>query len=634
LPDELAELQSAGISLALIQGDVCDRSSLADALEAIPESFPPIRGVIHAAGVLDDGPVPKMDLHQLRTAMAPKTRGAWNLHERLPKRLDFFVLFSSVAGTIGSPGQANYAAGNAFLDGLAQLRRRSGQPAASIAWGPWSGEGMASRGEVRRQLRDRGIRPLAAETAFRILERVIQRQPPTLAVMDVDWGVMLAKLPGRGSSLLAALRPDEPTGPGELGAGATDQQLRKRLQAATPADRLDQLAQIIAGAVGKVMGIDPESIEVDQPLATLGLDSLMGMELRSNLEAKLGIEIPMASLFDEPSVTTLSRVAAEALGDEVSEEPSEAAMPGEETAKPVQMTKPKSALVALGGSRGEDSPLFCLHPIGGDLRCYDGMARAMGNRPVYGLRAAGLQPGTRAHRSIDAMVTDYIATIREAQPRGPYCLTGWSTGGIFAYEVGRRMETEGIPVQAIVMIDTPLPAVFEQVDLGDDAKFLVDLVEFANYFAGTSMEIRYEALKGKSEQEAISNVLALAIEHGVLPANTTHESLHRLIEVCKQHVRILQSYWPPKSDLRVHLLRPEDTSMLTEATRQSHAEDLGWSQFVPLQRIEVPGHHFTMMTGSNAASLAKTIDELLAEPALVDSTARRTTSTTKPIGDR
>ena len=112
----LADLRATGVSLAVIQGDVCDEQSLGNALDTIPPSFPPIRGVIHAAGLLHDGLMQTMDLEQLNLAMAPKTQGAWNLHRVLAAPLDFFVLFSSVAGTIGSPGQANYAAGNAFLD--------------------------------------------------------------------------------------------------------------------------------------------------------------------------------------------------------------------------------------------------------------------------------------------------------------------------------------------------------------------------------------------------------------------------------------------------------------------------------------------------------------------------------------
>jgi myxalamid-type polyketide synthase MxaB len=125
-------------------------------------------------------------------------------------------------------------------------------------------------------------------------------------------------------------------------------------------------------------------------------------------------------------------------------------------------------------------------------------------------------------------------------------------------------------------------------------------------------------LRQQNEEEAISHVLTLAIKHGVLSSNTTQEYLHRLINVCKQHVQILQAYQPPPCEMPVQLLRPEDTGMLTEATGRSHADDLGWGALVQLQTHRVPGHHFTMMTGTNAASLAAKLDELLHEAATED----------------
>jgi myxalamid-type polyketide synthase MxaB len=193
---------------------------------------------------------------------------------------------------------------------------------------------------------------------------------------------------------------------------------------------------------------------------------------------------------------------------------------------------------------------------------------------------------------------------------------GWSTGGIFAYEIARRLANEELPVQALVMIDTPLPVVFQDVDLQDHAKFLVDLIEFANYFAGTSMELNYEELKRQDNGQAIARVLSLGIEHRVLPPSATGEYLERLINVCKRHVEFLQTYKPPMCGLAIELLRPEDTGMLSEATGQSYADDLGWSEFAQLRVHQVPGHHFTMMTGTNAPVLADKIEELLGEAAL------------------
>jgi myxalamid-type polyketide synthase MxaB len=364
------------------------------------------------------------------------------------------------------------------------------------------------------------------------------------------------------------------------------------------------------------MGVDAETIEFDQPLGSFGLDSLMAMELRSSLESKLGVEIPVAGLLDDPTVTSLARVTGDLFqninADAAPESDARHVEPADQKLEPRQ----KSALVAMGGAHGNETPLFCVHPVGGDLRCYDGLARALRSRPVFGLRARGLQAGSRPHQTIDEMVDDYVLNIRTAHPDGPYCLMGWSTGGIFAYEIARRLRQDGIPVQSLVLVDSPMPAVFEKVDLGDNAKFLVDLVEFANYFAGTSMEICYETLRQQSEEEAISNVLHLAVEHGVLPAKTKHEYLQRLVDVCKRHVEILQAYQPPPSEMSVQLLRPEDTGMLSEATGQSHDDDLGWGSLVQLQMHQVPGHHFTMMTSPNVSTLADKIDQLLRRAAI------------------
>ncbi|MEZ6090598.1 MAG: SDR family NAD(P)-dependent oxidoreductase [Pirellulaceae bacterium] len=618
--DELKPLTATGASIAVLQGDVADRSSLEAALKNLPPSYPPIRGVFHAAGVLRDGLLQRMDLDQLRRAMAPKTHGAWNLHRSLSEPLDFFVMFSSIAGTIGSPGQANYAAGNAFLDGLASYRRRLGLPATSIAWGPWDSEGMAADPEIRRQLSERGMKPLAQEKGIDLLNKMLKLNASNLAIVDTDWNALISKLPNGGSSIYRAFQTKSAVD-GKQQKSKRDEQLYQRLIALESEARLVELQSIMTSALSEVMGIDQSAIEVDQPLASLGMDSLMGMELQTKVESKLGVVIPLASLFDEPSVASLARVVnasyeqidGSTLPQVASEMNESTGQPSVPAGKFSSELRSKSGLVALGGSGGEGTPLFCLHPIGGDLRCYDSLARAIKDRPVYGLRAQGLQMGSEAHQSMDAMVDDYLQIMRSAWPEGPFCLVGWSTGGIFAYEIARRLRSDRQTVQTLVLIDTPLPQVFETVDLADDARFLVDLIEFANYFASSSMEISYESLRGLPEDEAISSVLTLAMQHRVLPTKTTPEYLRRLVNVCKQHVRILQNYTAVPSDLSVDLLIPEESGLLAHVTGHTLDEDLGWSAVAPLRMHQVPGHHFTMMTAANARHLAEMLESLLKE---------------------
>ncbi|TWT98712.1 type I polyketide synthase [Neorhodopirellula pilleata] len=644
----LNELRGEGVSIAILRGDVCDRRSLTNGLSLLPESFPPIRGVFHAAGVLRDGLMLRMDLDQLDQAMAPKTQGTWNLHRVLTGPLDFFVLFSSVAGVIGSPGQANYAAGNAFLDGVVRYRRRRGLPATSIAWGPWDSEGMAADPDIRRQLGERGMTPIAPEVGIGLLDRILRKDlsakhendPETsstsFAIVDADWRRVVASLPDGGSSLFRNYQSSSGASGNQSASSGRDEALYQRLKSADRKTRLVELQSIIQANLGDVMGIDADSIEVDQPLVSLGLDSLMGMELRSKLESKLGVGIPMSALFDEPSVMSLAEVASAAYEDSsTSADPSSSQ--SKSTESPTKASKSPSnekqpslsrasenrgraGLVPLGGSAvhattSSNPPLFCLHPIGGDLRCYDSLARKITDRTVYGLRAKGLQISSQPHHSMEQMATDYIDIIREAFPDGPYCLLGWSTGGIFAYEIARKLQQANPQVQSLVMIDTPLPQVFDTVDLEDNAKFLVDLIEFTNYFANTNMQLNYESLQGLSEEDAIAHVLKLAIHHNVLPTSTTQEYLRRLVHLCERHVEILQNYRPDPSELSVHLLCPQEQGMLSRVTGHTLTEDLGWGDYGAIEMHHVPGHHFTMMTSQHADAIAGKISEVLRKDA-------------------
>src|SRR5262249_1999400 len=151
-------------------------------------SLPPLRGIIHAAGILDDGILPQMSQDRLEQVMAPKITGAWNLHRLTSGTpLDFFVCFSSLASVVGSPGQSNYAAANAGLDALVHYRRRLGLPALSINWGPWAEVGMAAADAKRgERVAQQGFGSIAPAQAVRVLEQLIQQERPQLAVVSID----------------------------------------------------------------------------------------------------------------------------------------------------------------------------------------------------------------------------------------------------------------------------------------------------------------------------------------------------------------------------------------------------------------------------------------------------------------
>ena len=204
----VADLEQRGARVILVKGDVSNKQDVASVLT---DMEPAVCGLIHAAGVLEDGALSQQSWEHLAKVLEPKLVGAWHLHtltQHIP--LDFFVLFSAGAALLGSPGQANYAAANAFLDGLAHYRRALGLPALSINWGAWSGVGMAAR--LERRLQDNGLGVIAPEQGVRIFEYLLRQSVAQIAVLPIDWHKLARQFAATGippllSDLVRAAAP-------------------------------------------------------------------------------------------------------------------------------------------------------------------------------------------------------------------------------------------------------------------------------------------------------------------------------------------------------------------------------------------------------------------------------------------
>ncbi|MEO9590065.1 SDR family NAD(P)-dependent oxidoreductase, partial [Rhodopirellula bahusiensis] len=274
---------SDSAKVTVLQGDVGDLDSLRSAFEQLPSGLPPIGHVYHAAGVLQDGLLMDMTSDQLLVPMSPKVRGGWNLHaatKDLP--IESFVLFSSIAACLGSPGQANYAAANSFLDSLAEYRRGQGLPATSIAWGPWAESGMAATEDRSSQLESRGMRLLPADACLQTMQQLIEAGDRYVAVMDVDWPAMTKSM--RRSRPFFAEFADHSQGDSKTKADQVDHEFRSQLSGIPEAERTERLRQYFASELARLMGWEAEQIDVKQKLSELGMDSLIAMELKNNLE--------------------------------------------------------------------------------------------------------------------------------------------------------------------------------------------------------------------------------------------------------------------------------------------------------------------------------------------------------------
>ena len=291
------KLRTAGAEVLVLQADVADATALATALTAC-RAAAPLRGVIHAAGVLDDGILRNQNAERLARVMQPKVQGAWHLHSLTQDdALDFFVCFSAAA-LLGSVGQGNYAAANAFLDALAHHRHHNGLPALSIQWGPWAEVGMAARTSTQTTLHSGGLHFLDPQEGAQICLSLLQEPWPQVSVLPIV-DVEAFRQQTIPSLLPAALRPTT--------APAPMQPFLATLAALPFDEAKEQLLAAIGGQVAAVLGVnDPQTIDPTQRLFEVGIDSLMAIELRSRLQSRLGCPLPSTLVFDYPTVAEMT----------------------------------------------------------------------------------------------------------------------------------------------------------------------------------------------------------------------------------------------------------------------------------------------------------------------------------------
>uniref|UniRef100_UPI00389A1B6A type I polyketide synthase n=1 Tax=Mycobacterium sp. HUMS_1102779 TaxID=3383487 RepID=UPI00389A1B6A len=303
--EKLDVLRASGTEVTVAQGDVARAEHVAAVLASIGESMPPLRGVVHAAGITDHAILQRLDEPKFRKVMAPMVQGAWNLHALTRDAdLDFFVLFSSAASLLGPPGAANYAAANAFLDALAWHRRAEGRPAVSVDWGPWAGLGFFARSELQRYFAQYGVEAMPAADCLRALSSLLASSATQRAVLDIDWArwhpdlqpPLLAELGGATSGAT----PEGGHAPGP-GSGLHD-----ALQVAAPDERQRLLESYLRELAAGRLGMDPSALDIQAPLNSLGVDSLITLELRMQVERDVGVVVPVTRLLEGPTVASLA----------------------------------------------------------------------------------------------------------------------------------------------------------------------------------------------------------------------------------------------------------------------------------------------------------------------------------------
>lgn len=304
IQQSLAQLEQVGTQVLVLKADVSNSSEVSHLLETVRVQLPPLRGIVHAAGVLEDGMLAGQTWESFQRVMAPKVAGAWNLHHLTQADpIDFFVCFSSISALLGSPGQGNYAAANAFMDALAHHRRAVGLPATSINWGPWDEVGMAAALSRHAQVRwaAQGMKPIPLKQGLQVLSEVLEQNQTQVGVLPIEWSKFLAQFPSDGGlPLLANFASVNPQAP-------IVSEFRQQLEAAAPRERRSLAINHVRAQIARVL--DLKSIDVIDPqqgFSELGMDSLMAVELQNRLQTSVGTAMPASLAFDYPTVEALA----------------------------------------------------------------------------------------------------------------------------------------------------------------------------------------------------------------------------------------------------------------------------------------------------------------------------------------
>ncbi len=542
----VAALTARGISVVAEAADVTRREDVERTFDRIAREMPPVRGILHAAMVIDDALISQLDPDRIARVMAPKVVGAWHLHERsLELDLDFFVMFSSMAALLGSPGQGNYVAANSFLIALAAHRHRLGKPALAVDWGRIGDTGYVARNaEVGHRLDRMGLLGMPVARATEMLGHLIVSDANHVGLVRVDWQAWTGTGDGSVPNRLSELS--------EGAAGASDrgrQGLGEILLSAPEGERLDLLVSMLRDQVANVLRASASDLDVERPLTDLGLDSLMAIDLINRIETEFEVALPRERVAVGATISTLAATLLELVTGEAA--PQRQAQPHAEPGVAV----PTQCLVPLrsGGSR---PPLFLLHSSGGAVTNYARLVAALpASLPIVGVQSRALVTDQEEFETAGAMAEAYAELIGRHQPEGSLHMAGFSMGGYLALGAAEALERSGRDVALVGLIDSDpqwadssLSGVFRirgpfrdlAVGLGREVGFFkgVDEAELER-----DIDALLDELADKSEAERLEGMLAWLAANGGENGPFADE-IRQAVYLTMRHSVIIDNYRP------------------------------------------------------------------------------------------
>ncbi|WP_156754939.1 type I polyketide synthase [Actinokineospora pegani] len=672
----VAELRGLGAEIEVVAGDVAEPGVAERLVAAATAGGVPLRGVLHAAGVLADGATATLDGADLERVWHAKATGAVALHHAtLGHRLDWWLMYSSAAALFGSPGQGAYATANAWLDAVVAWRRAQGLRATTVNWGAWAEVG----GAVGRD--NPVLDPLGPTEGMQALESVLASGRAATGVARLDLGTTLSLFPQLlARPFFAVVKPDEQAAP----TAGPDWAGMAALRGMAPPAARQALEDHLVAIIAELMGFSAENIDRYVPLTQLGLDSLLAMRARGAVERDFGLPLPvplllrgasLAELADhlseasglgeadpadraarqakagprkvgprDPSERWVARIWQDvleipepgvhdtffAVGDEDQAARVHAAIDRELDAAPDQATlfaEPTVAAMAdllreqIEGNGGKPMRVLQDSDTGTPIFLFH---PAGGPTSVYRSLVQFMGPGVPVYGferlddvdTLEAKAERYLELLREVQPSGPYRLAGWSFGGLLSYQIAQLLTARGEQVELVAMIDTILPLEGPR-PVSQEQVNLERFARFAEHIQdtyGVDLDLTPERLGGMDDEQQIQYVVeSLAANVEGMGAAALHHQYTSYVDA-----RVAENYHPKPYSGRVVLFRAKEPHPLTTQLdpRYKRTDDtLGWDEHAgALEIVKVPGDHLTMIDPPNVAVIARELRAALDHP--------------------
>jgi amino acid adenylation domain-containing protein len=602
--NQLKALEIAGASVTIIKADISDTEQVTQLFTEIKQSLPPLRGIIHAAGVVESGSVWQQDWEHFAQVMAPKVRGTWLLHTLTKElSLDFFVCFSSLASLLGVHGLGSYAAANAFMDALAHYRQSLKLSALSVNWTSWSEVGMAAKlyTDHQNRLTEWGLVPIAPAEGLSLLAQLLQQDIAPVGVIPINWTQWLQQFPKPPAFCNKVVTPSTATISHENPIAFIE-----KLTTTSPQERRELLVTHIRTQVAKVLGLPPQQIALNQNLMDLGLDSLMAIDFRNWLKASLGYPLRSTLLFDYSTIEALvDYLFQEVLILDTSEKTRLTPVSQESW---TEESYP-STLVPIQPD-GTKPPFFCVSGILGNVFDLYQLARYIGTeQPFYGLRSLGIDENITPYTQMEDIAAHHIKALQTVQPQGPYLIGGYSFGGKVAFEMAHQLLQQGHEVSLLVVIDihVTVPETEKEVAQWNDAKTMTAFATVYGSALRKNLGISSEVLHSLESHEQLNYCLERLTAMGQV---LTETELKRLVSVYRANLQayaeyVLNEISIPMRFLRAHELELNNDFLPDKATTVADPT-WGWNQLASSVELEVvPGSHFTMMAEPNVQVLAE-----------------------------